>query len=129
MKKINWKSFLPLVFAIFAPQLSVLSAKTGVAVSPAMISGMSLGMVFLSISDILPLIQPIFLIIGGLTANGVKKGIADWSTNITGFLGSLFGVLAGIGIVFSPSLKENIISFSALLIGVLSRLPEEEAVN
>lgn len=131
--KFNWKSLIPLALAIFAPQLAVLSSKTGVAITPitpAMIGNFSFGMIFFSISDVLPMIQPALLIVGGFLADGaVTKGLTDWKTNITAFLTSGFGLLSGFGIIFAPTLKENIISFGAMIVALLSKHPEDAAVS
>ena len=74
--KFNWKSLIPLALAIFAPQLAVLSSKTGVAITPitpAMIGNFSFGMIFFSIGDVLPMIQPALLIVGGFLADGMTE--------------------------------------------------------
>ena len=129
MRKLNWKSVLPLVMTIFAPQLAGVSNSIGVQIFPAMIGGIQLGMLFVSLSSLLPLVQPILLILGGLLANGVERGLSDWKTNFISFGTAVFAVIGGLGFNFSPSLKENILQLGAMLVAIFSENPDTDIPN
>lgn len=126
MKKLNWKSVLPLAITIFLPVIQPKLKQVGVQIAPAFFfPALAVFSAPLDFALLFPLIQAGTVMIGGLLANGAfERSIADFKTNILGIVGALFVLLGAFGLHFNPTVQESVGAFVSLLIVTFSAHPE-----
>lgn len=126
MKKMNWKSLLPLAITICLPVIQPQLRKFGVQVAPAFFFPL-LGTFIapLDLSSLFSLVQAGAVMLGGFFAHGAfQRGQADFKTNILGIVGALFVLLSAFGLHVTPTVQESVAAFASMLILTFSAHPE-----
>lgn len=126
MKKLNWKSLLPLAITIFAPVLQPQLGKVGLQIAPAcFFPALGVFVAPLDFSSVFQLFQAGAVMVGGLLAHGAfERGAADYKTNVIGIVGAIAVLLAAFGLHVHPIVQQAVGAFVSLLIVTFSAHPE-----